>query len=222
MDEINAFEGIKTDWEKAHRERYNAVPGKVFGWQWGGQTVINQMIELGAFTHLKSPVVEIGCGGGKWTRVLVDQGLDVIALDVHDPAIEETSERVPEARVIKTNGEDIPLRRGQAGSVFSFGTFLHLPPELVCRYFQEAARVATHSIVFQIPDMVADWGCKKFLRKVRARQWHKPYHFGYMNYYVPEMMFWMLKIAGWPHSEVIGHTGITGPRDMIVVGRKKL
>ena len=218
---MDALEQIKRDWAHAHEIRFNEIAGEVYGWQWGGQSILNQMTRLGAHEHLVSPVLEIGCGGGKWTKWLCDHGFEVTAIDVQDPSIEEAREYEPRARVLKTDGESLPFPRNSFGSVFSFGLFLHLPPELVAQYFWEASKVATQSIVFQLPDMMASWGAAKFTHKIIAKQWNRVYTLGYMNYYVPEMACQMLKLADWPVAEVIGWTGITGPRDMIVVGRKK-
>ena len=42
-------------------------------------------------------VVDLGCGSGIWARALVDEGFDVLGVDISTDMLEIARERVPEA-----------------------------------------------------------------------------------------------------------------------------
>ncbi len=55
--------------------------------------------------------VDTGCGGGRWTRLLVDRGWSVVSTDVDPIAVGVCRDRVPEAdvRLIDSNTTSLPV-----------------------------------------------------------------------------------------------------------------
>ena len=71
-------------------------------------------------TASTGPVLEIGCGPGDDTAVLVEAGLDVVAFDLNAAAAATAQSRVPQARVCCQDVRaPFPLGAGMAGAVIA-------------------------------------------------------------------------------------------------------
>jgi SAM-dependent methyltransferase len=217
---VDVVSKIAGDWELNQQVGTRAVEGKPWGWQWGGQQIFNQVAALGLEAFLHSPVLDVGCGGGKWEKWLIDNyQMEVWAIDVQQAAIDQSKKYEPRARYQLCDGESIPHGDLSFGTVFIFDTLLHLPPFLVAKYFLEANRVATDTIVISLPDMGTEFGGQKFMQGVVRKVWRKLYEYGYMNYYTFGQVKRMLELAGW-EAILLGHIGALSDRDMVVVGTK--
>ena len=218
---MNIVDQIRRDWETHQQRGTHAIPGQPWGYQWGGATIFEQMEAYNVSQYLTSPVLDVGCGGGKWSKWLIDTwGLEVIGIDVHPVAIQQSQAYEPRATYKLTDGESLPFGDGEVGSVFIFDVLLHLPMPLVERYFQEAHRVARHSLLFVLPDMDTERGAAMFMQAVRAKVWQVPFTYGYMTYYTRGQVEAMLRLAGWEEWQFLGHVGVAEPREMLYVAYK--
>lgn len=219
---MNIVDKIKADWAENQRARTRAKEGKVWGWQWGGETLFKQVHELGLMDYIHDPVLDVGCGGGKWEKWLIDNyGCSVTGVDVHEQALKESREYEPRAHYQLIDGEGLKCFGDNTfGTVFIMDVLQHLPCPLVTRYFQEACRVATDSLVVSLPDMGTGFGGKKFMKAVERRVWRKLYDYGYMDYYTRGQVARMMNLAGWENVKLLGHIGARGNRDMVVAGVK--
>jgi len=87
--------------------------------------------------------IEIGPGGGRWTRYLLGFG-EIIAVDYHQELLDELTKNFtqPNIRTLRNNGTDFPgIASGSIDFVFSFGVFVHLDPPIIEGYLKEIARV---------------------------------------------------------------------------------
>jgi len=220
----NVVDGIRTDWEHNQRIRTRAKEGKVWGWQWGGEKTFEQVASLGIKDYIKGKVLEIGCGGGKWTKHLLDSyDVDAItAIDVHTVAIEETRAYEPRARVLLSNGETLDFPDSSFDTVFCFDVLLHLPPPLVGQYMAEAYRVAKKGgrFVSVLPDMASPLGRPRWKRQVQNKLWRRMYTYGFMTFYTWDMIYTMMDLAGWPKIQALGHIGAVDDRDLVFMGSK--
>jgi SAM-dependent methyltransferase len=216
---METLEKIKSDWEKYQRNgRENADPGKPWGWQWGSDKIVKQVMAM-VGGYIYPPVVEIGCGGGKWTKALCDLAGDVIATDVHEVALKESAEYEPRARYKLSDGETIPVKKKSVSTVFTWDVLLHLPPTLVLRYFREARRVAKCTFVFALPNLMTERGGFMFADAALHRSWRDVESYGYMHYYTPQHIEQMLTIAGWKEWAFAGNAGTPEARDAVYVAR---
>ena len=214
---MNVVQQIRDDWKANQAERTNAIDGKPWGWQWGGNRLFRQVEELHISQYLLSPLLDVGCGGGKWEKWLVDHGIATTGVDVHRVAIEDAHRYEPRASYRLIEGEGLEeFRNSSFRTVFIFDVLLHLPQTLVLRYFEEARRVATDTLVFSLPDMGTGFGGKKMQEMVRLKAWRQPYKYGYMSYYTFPQVERMLQLAGWRRVLLLGHVGSKGDRDMVV------
>ena len=220
---MNTITKIRDDWDKNQKAKTRAVEGQPWGWQWGGEAVFKQIHNLGIADYIQGPVLDVGCGGGKWEKWMIENYKVVITgVDVHEQALIESKEYEPRATYQLVDGEGLEAFGDNTfGTVFIFDVLLHLPCPLVVRYFQEAYRVATKSLIISLPDMGTVFGGKKFLKAVERKVWNRLYEYGYMSYYTQGQVARMMNLAGWKTVKLLGHIGARGNRDMVVVAIKE-
>ncbi|MCB1390858.1 MAG: class I SAM-dependent methyltransferase [Rhodobacteraceae bacterium] len=86
----------------------------------------------------ETTVVEIGPGGGRWTRYMLG-ARKIIVVDPFREILDEHARSIDSDRVerILNNGTDFPgVRAGSVDFVFSFGVFVHLDAEIVEEYLK--------------------------------------------------------------------------------------
>jgi len=87
--------------------------------------------------------LEIGPGGGRWTRYLLSFG-QVIAVDYHQALLDELARnfRAPHLFLLRNGGADFPgVGDASVDFVFTFGVFVHLDMPIIERYLAEIRRV---------------------------------------------------------------------------------
>lgn len=109
------------------------------------------------YVHPDQSAVEIGPGGGRWTRYLL--GFEkVFAVDAYAEVLDELSKRFGKHRnliVIRNDGSSLPgILPDSIDFVFSFGTFVHLDLGLIDSYLKEIRSVvrAGGNVVLQYSD----------------------------------------------------------------------
>lgn len=131
---------------RAAREEWNRPA--MYGREWGDPDAIPPLAHFR--DHFIKPYVkpgrvglEIGPGGGRWTRYLL--GFDrVYAVDYHRELLAELRRSVPDERVvpIHNNGTDFPgVPDAGVDYVLSFGVFVHLEPHLIEGYLGNLGRI---------------------------------------------------------------------------------
>jgi hypothetical protein len=136
--------------------------GPLYGLHWGDpETVpplqfIKQRYVL-PYVNSAHMAVEIGPGGGRWTRYLFGFHT-VFAVDYHQEALDELARafrRRRNLRFVKNNGADFPgIAPHSIDYVFSFGTFVHLEFDLIEQYLRAIGPIAKPgaNIVIQYSD----------------------------------------------------------------------
>ena len=210
---MNIVDKIAADWKGAQ----SSSEEDLWGWQWGGSTSIDQARDF-LSPRVSGRVLEVGCGGGKYTKLLCEMADEVISSDVHEVALEEASAYAPEAEYVLIDGEG--LRPGFKYDYFDVVVILdvlqHLPQSLTLKYLIDARKVG-FSIVFDLPDVTLSHGREHFHRAACNKVWRKLFDLGYMTYYSEDMIEVMMDIAGWV-PEKIGEMGCLGPRDSVYYG----
>lgn len=88
-------------------------------------------------------MLEIGPGGGRWTRYMLD-AKQIYAVDFHQELLDELRANFPQPNItpIKNNGDDFPgVPDCAIDFLFSFGTFVHLDLEIIEKYLENMRRL---------------------------------------------------------------------------------
>jgi len=101
-------------------------------------------------------VAEIGPGGGRWTRYML-QSDHIYAVDYHAELLDEVTSNFKAAPItpVKNNGDDFPgIPDASIDFLYSFGVFVHLNLDIIDRYLGNMKRVLKPSanVVFQYAD----------------------------------------------------------------------
>ncbi|MEJ5914631.1 class I SAM-dependent methyltransferase [Pseudokineococcus sp. 1T1Z-3] len=86
-------------------------------------------------------VVDVGCGTGRVTAHLAEQGLDVLGLDPSPGMLTQARAASPHLRFAEGDVRRLDLPDASCAGTLSWYALLHLPPESLPRAVAELARV---------------------------------------------------------------------------------
>ncbi len=125
---------------------YRAIRGElsakaIYGLQWGDPETVEPLAFIKKrwvlpYVRPDHNAVEIGPGGGRWTRYLLGFG-KLYVVDYYKELLEELRKNFnqPEIVFVHNTGTDFPgIPEGEIDFVFSFGTFVHLDAPLIEAY----------------------------------------------------------------------------------------
>ncbi len=122
---------LQTYWDQVNRAR------------WGRyiEAVEEEVVRDAVRGAVKSgSMVDVGCGGGRWSRLGMEAGLRTICLDTDVSVLETCRHRLPEAECVLTSPDQVtlPVASGTASIVLCMEVF----PVVATEWFaNEAARV---------------------------------------------------------------------------------
>ena len=133
----------------------------VYGLEWGDPETVEPLGYvrdhfLMPYLSPNTTVVEIGPGGGRWTRYMLNTK-HIYAVDYHQELLNELKSNLDATNItyVKNNGDDFPQINDESiDFLFSFGTFVHLEVEIIGRYLQNMKRLLKHdsNVVIQYAD----------------------------------------------------------------------
>jgi SAM-dependent methyltransferase len=141
--------------------------GDVYGLEWGNPEAspplgyVRDHFLLPYLTP-ETTAVEIGCGGGRWTRYMLGVK-KLYAVDFHQEILDELRSNIRSKNVtfVKNNGNDFPgVPTESIDFLFSFGTFVHLDVEIIDQYLRNirALMKPTSNVVIQYSDKTKPLG----------------------------------------------------------------
>ena len=90
-------------------------------------------------------ILEVGPGGGRWSKILADWADQLVLVDVTQRTLDLCRQRLGEAakfRYVRSHGADFPgVADDSIDRVWSFDAFVHIAPLDVAGYLSELARV---------------------------------------------------------------------------------
>jgi SAM-dependent methyltransferase len=135
--------------------------GNIYGLEWGDPETVPPLAYvrdhfLKPYLFPDAVVLEIGPGGGRWTRYMLGVK-KIYAVDRHMELLNELKKNVGKKNIefIRNNGFDFPGVPDQAiDFLFSFGTFVHLDLDIIRQFLENMQRIlkADGMVVLQYAD----------------------------------------------------------------------
>ena len=160
-------------WESEVKPR---IEGEILGEEWTHPERTRFVYERFASPYLSpsARVVEIGPGGGKFSRRLVEQCRELLLVDISREMLQRAN------RVIGGRAREVLIDDGQIDGVasasvdlvFSYDVFIHLESEEVFRYLAEVNRILKTGGVFSVhtSSFESRWGMHSYFQQVRDHQ----------------------------------------------------
>jgi SAM-dependent methyltransferase len=128
--------------------RKSLMDTKVYGLSWGDPEIAEPLRFIRdryvlPYVKPEHSALEIGPGGGRWTRYLLPFH-KVYVVDYHQELLDELRRNFRELNMvfIKNNGSDFPgVPAKSVDFVFTFGTFVHLDTPLIGAYLKNIREV---------------------------------------------------------------------------------
>jgi SAM-dependent methyltransferase len=144
------------------------------GDEWGSRDLVETIIDhyVKPYLHRESIVLEIGCGGGKFSERLSSLCKLLICSDVSEQMLERTrlrSHGLAHIRFEKLNGLDLHQFAAESiDFIFSFDVFVHVEIEDIYGYLQEIRRVLTPGGIglLHFANLNSEEGWSKFITEV--------------------------------------------------------
>jgi SAM-dependent methyltransferase len=151
------------------------------GDEWGGPAFADLVIELVApYLGTDVDVLELGCGGGKFSSRLAPRCRSLLCGDISAPMIDRTRSTLRgqgvdanvDYRVL--NGVDFTgVADESVDFIFSYDVQLHLQPQNVFSYMRDARRVLRDNGVFMLHqiNLASEGGMDHFLDQYHFGSW---------------------------------------------------
>ncbi len=172
------------------------------GEEWGGPEFADSVIELvEPYLGADVDVLELGCGGGKFSWRLAPKCRSLVCCDISPEMIDHTRSTLSERGLDKNvdyavlNGVDFSgVADESADFIFSYDVQLHLQPENVFSYMLDARRVLRDNGVFMLHqiNLASHGGRGHFLVQCFSGSWRFEFHDlrrrGYMYFMSADQM----------------------------------
>lgn len=90
--------------------------------------------------NIHGPVIDVGCGAGQWTQLLVDLGCDAEGIDPVPEFIDLARAAHPDVAYRAARAEDLGVPDGSLGGVLAWYSLIHTDPSLISDALTEFAR----------------------------------------------------------------------------------
>jgi SAM-dependent methyltransferase len=187
------------DWERDERLSRGA---QTLGEEWGGSAFADLVVELvGEYLGHDRDVLELGCGGGKFSERLAPRCRSLVCADISRQMLDHTRATLAaravggDVRFALLDGVDfagVPDR--SVDFIFSYDVQLHLQPENVFSYMLDARRVLRDGGVLMLHQvrLASAGGMDHFLAQYHFGSWRMdnfdPRRRGFMHFMSAEEM----------------------------------
>ena len=149
---------------------------EILGEEWASPDRTRFLFERFAqpYLHSSAQVVEIGPGGGKFSRRLVEHCHELSLVDISHEMLQRANRACGgRARALKIeDGSLAAIEPASVDLVFSYDVFIHLESEEVFRYLAEVNRILKPGGIFSVhtSNFESRWGLHSYFQQLRDRQ----------------------------------------------------
>lgn len=108
-------------------------------------------------------VLDVGCGCGRDTKYLIEQGINTIGIDLSEKVIDEARSYVPKATFFKMDMRNLNFKDARFGGILAMASILHIPKIQVPGLLTEFRRILRNNGILFINVMVGK-GEKKIIK----------------------------------------------------------
>jgi demethylmenaquinone methyltransferase/2-methoxy-6-polyprenyl-1,4-benzoquinol methylase len=118
----------------------------------GGEKRFRQLPLQGLQIHPETKILDLCCGAGAVTQVLVQLSQDVTALDVSPVALARAAKKAPQAKYVEGLAQSLPFTENQFQLVHTSAALHEMKPDDLLKIVKEVYRVLQPGGVFTFAD----------------------------------------------------------------------
>jgi demethylmenaquinone methyltransferase/2-methoxy-6-polyprenyl-1,4-benzoquinol methylase len=145
---------ILRDWSYQYQWLYDGI-SRLAALSVGGEGRFRQMALQGLTIAPETRVLDMCCGAGQATQVLVQRSHHVTGLDASPNAIQRAKQRVPQATYVQAFAEKMPFDEAEFDLVHTSTALHEMEPEQLRQILQEVLRVLKPGSYFTFADFHA-------------------------------------------------------------------
>ena len=184
-----AVAGLRDTWSRYPADWRSdpdlSLGAEALGDEWGGPAFADHIVDLVSdYVGPGVDVLELGCGGGKFSRRIAPMCRSLVCTDISPTMIGHTRTRLKEERIdgnvsyLLLNGIDFTgVEASSVDFIFSYDVLLHLQRENVFSYLRDARRVLRENgtmMVHQI-NFASLGGVRHFRHQYWAKAWMRDF-----------------------------------------------
>ena len=95
-------------------------------------------------------VLDLGCGSGVQSKLLLDEGFEVVGLDLSPKMVSEAKKRVPEAKFVVGDITKINFAKDSFDGVYARASLLHIPKKLIPKVLKSIHEILASDGIFYL------------------------------------------------------------------------
>lgn len=217
-----AVSGLRSQWsaypKKWKRHRYLNMDFETLGEEWGGPQFADAIVDelVAEYLGPDVDVLEIGCGGGKFSQRIAPKVRSLICADISPAMIAQTRGELSRRGVAENvsyqvlNGTDFSgVADNSLDFIFSYDVQLHMQPQNVFSYMKDARRVLRPGGIFMLHqiNLNSDGGMDHFIRQFEEQTWDfafdSPARLGHIYFMSEDQMTALADAAGLAMDEIV-------------------
>jgi SAM-dependent methyltransferase len=107
-------------------------------------------------------VLDVGCGTGRWSRLMTEQGARVVGIDLQPETLRDDRRRLPSCRFVEMSADSLGFASGRFDLVTSVTVIQHMPPAAQAAALSEMRRVLVDGGRLLILEHTRDQGLHVF------------------------------------------------------------
>lgn len=145
---------ILRNWSYRYQWLYDAI-SHLAALSVGGEGRFRHLALQGLTIHPETKVLDLCCGSGQATQMLVQYSQDVTGLDASPLSLKRAQQNVPQAQYVEAFAEDMPFSDNHFDLVHTSVALHEMAPEQLQQILKEVYRVLKPEGIFALVDFHA-------------------------------------------------------------------
>lgn len=145
---------ILRDWSYRYQWLYDAI-ARLAALSVGGERRFRQLALQGLTIHPETKVLDLCCGSGQATDLLVQYSQDVTGLDASPLSLKRAQQNVPQAKYVEAFAENMPFSDNLFDLVHTSVALHEMAPSQLRQILKEVYRVLKPEGIFALVDFHA-------------------------------------------------------------------